>query len=387
MSIWGPLADRYEKQQPRKILALDGGGIRGVLTLEILAELEKQLKAESSLGDKFRLADFFDYIGGTSTGAIIAAGLSLGMSAEQLLTFYKEKGEAMFDKAFLLKRVKYFYNDGPLAKELKNTFGSGDIDLKSGSFKSLLLVVTMNRSTDSPWPISNNPLAQYNNPQRPDCNLRIPLYQLIRASTAAPAYFRAETLQWDKDNPEKTFVFVDGGVTPYNNPAFLMYRMATQSAYGLNWQTGEKNLLIVSVGTGSAPSPGAYDHLLETLTALPNNLMYAMQVDQDINCRTVGRCVFGAPIDRDLKDMIPMDKNGDMLALDADEKRHFLYVRYNADLSVKGLEDLGLGHIDSDDVRKMDSVKYIEQLREVGKATGKKQIDVKKHFGSFITTK
>src|SRR5688572_8660712 len=162
MSEWGPLASRYETERPRKILALDGGGIRGILTLEILLELEKQLKAELKKDDAFRLSDYFDYIGGTSTGAIIATGLSLGKSVKEMLTFYEEKGEAMFDKASLLKKVRYFYNDGPLAKELKNTFGPGDLDLKSGVFKTLLLVVTMNRSTDSPWPISNNPKAKYN---------------------------------------------------------------------------------------------------------------------------------------------------------------------------------------------------------------------------------
>lgn len=387
MSPWGPLAARYESEQPRKILSLDGGGIRGVLTLEILLQLETQLKTALNKDDSFRLSDFFDYIGGTSTGAIIAAGLSRGMSVSELLTFYENKGEAMFDKAFLLKRVKYFYNDGPLLQELKNTFGEGDIDLGSGEFKTLLLVVTMNRSTDSPWPISNNPHAKYNNPTRPDCNLRIPLYQLVRASTAAPAYFRPETLQWDPHNPEKTFVFVDGGVTPYNNPAFLLYRMATQRAYGLNWKTGEKELLIVSVGTGSAPTPGAYSHLLDTLKELPNNLMYAMQVDQDINCRTVGRCCFGAPIDRELGDMIPLDEKGEMLALDSDASRHFSYVRYNANLSEEGLRELELIHIDSDGIRQMDSVEYIGQLREVGKRVGERQVKVEKHFKHFLVKK
>jgi len=384
MSNWGSLAARYENEQPRKILSLDGGGIRGVLTLEILLELEKQLKTELKKDDSFRLSDFFDYVGGTSTGAIIAAGLSRGMSVSELLNFYEEKGEAMFDKAFLLKRVKYFYNDGPLLKELKKTFGEGDIDIKSGGFKSLLLVVTMNRSTDSPWPISNNPNARYNNATRPDCNLRIPLYQLVRASTAAPAYFRPETLQWDPTNPEKTFVFVDGGVTPYNNPSFLMYRMAAQRPYGVNWKTVEKNLLIVSVGTGSAPSPGVYNNLLDTLKELPNNLMYAMQVDQDINCRTVGRCIFGSSIDRELGDMIPLDANDEMLSLDSDASRHFSYVRYNANLSEEGLKEMGLGHIDSDDVRQMDSVEYIDKLREVGKKVGGMQVRVKEHFKNFI---
>jgi hypothetical protein len=388
MSVWGPLASRYEKDpagQQRKMLSLDGGGIRGVLTLEILAEMERQLKDKLHKDDSFRLSDYFDYIGGTSTGAIIAAGLSLGMSVQQLLDFYEEKGAAMFDKAFLLKRVKYFYNDGPLAKELKATFGDGNLQLSSGVFKCLLLIVTMNRSTDSPWPISNNPLAVFNNPDNPDCNLKIKLYQLVRASTAAPAYFRPETLQWDPDNPEKTFVFVDGGVTPYNNPAFLMYRMATQPDYRLNWQAGEDKLLIVSVGTGSSPSPGVYDNLLETLKELPNNLMYAMQTDQDINCRSIGRCTYGAPIDLEMGDLIPRatpNSSTDPLPLATNLGRAFLYARYNADLSQPGLDAMGLSHIVSDEVRQMDSVKYIDKLREVGRTAAKK-INMA-HFGSFV---
>lgn len=379
MSIWGTLAHRYELDAPgqkRKILSLDGGGIRGVLTLEILLEIETQLRQKLGKDDTFTLSDYFDYIGGTSTGAIIAAGLSLGMPVKKLIDFYQNKGEAMFDKAFLLNRVKYFYNDGPLAKELKNTFGDCSIDLDSGVFKCLLLVVTMNRSTDSPWPISNNPLAKYNDRSRADCNAKIKLYQLVRASTAAPAYFRPETLQWDANNPEKTFAFVDGGVTPYNNPAFLLYRMATQPGYKLNWQKGEDKLLIISVGTGSKPSAGVYNNLLDTLKELPNNLMYAMQVDQDINCRAIGRCTSGVEIDRELGDMIPTE------SLDSNLGRHFLYARYNADLSQNGLDALGLSNIVAEEVQQMDSVRYIDKLREVGRAASKKVS--MEHFGSFV---
>lgn len=388
---WGTLYDRYKDNgRPHKILSLDGGGMRGVLTLEILKDMEQKLKEalvdkkQLSEGDDFVLSDFFDYIGGTSTGAIIAAGLSRGMHVQQLLDFYIDKGEAMFDPAFLLNKVKYFYNEGSLLKELKNTFGDKDIDVLSGDFKTLLLVVTMNRTTDSPWPISNNPDAKYNDRKRLDCNLRIPLYQLVRASTAAPAYFKPETLQWDPGNPEKTFVFVDGGVTPYNNPAFLLYKMATQAPYKLGWKTGEKNLLIVSVGTGSAPSPGVYGNILSTLKNIPNNLMYTMQVDQDINCRTVGRCIYGAPIDREMGDLIPLDENNKVLPLENDANRHFSYIRYNADLSEEGLANLGLTGIDSDQVREMDSVKHIQDLQTIGKAVGIKQVNVAKHFANFL---
>ena len=199
MSVWGPLQQRYETNQPRKILALDGGGIRGVLTLEILAEMEKQLKQKLNKGDDFCLANYFDYIGGTSTGAIIAAGLSIGMSVQQLLDFYINKGKDMFDKNFILKRWKALYESGPLLEMLKETFGEDtDMIVRKGKYKSLLLVVTMNRSTDSPWPISNNPKAHYNDEARPDCNAKIKLFQLVRASTAAPVYFPAFTLFYNR---------------------------------------------------------------------------------------------------------------------------------------------------------------------------------------------
>lgn len=383
-NTWGNLSGRYETVKPRKILALDGGGIRGVITLEILLKLEKDLKKELGKNDDFRLADYFDYIGGTSTGAIIATGLSIGMSVQQLLDFYTKKGKDMFDKTFLLKRWRSFYESGPLLDMLKETFGADtDLDLSNGKFRSLLLVVTMNRSTDSPWPVSNNPLAKYNDKSRPDCNLKIKLYQLVRASTAAPAFFPPETLEWDKNDPSKTFVFVDGGVTPYNNPAFLMYKMATHPAYKLNWPVGEKNLLLVSVGTGSAPSEGDYGNLINTLKELPNNLMYTMQLDQDINCRLMGRCTYGAHIDREVEDMIMKEVDGSDIPLTQDTHKNFLYVRYNADLSRKGLDDLELNNISSEDIREMDSVKNIEKLRQVGSKTAQKQVKLA-HFGSFV---
>jgi uncharacterized protein len=384
MSEWGALEKRFTEKRPRKILALDGGGIRGVITLEILAEIESKLKAKLNKGNDFRLCDYFDYIGGTSTGAIIAAGLSIGMSVQELLDFYIKKGKDMFDKNFLFKQWKSLYESGPLQKMLQETFGKDtDMDITNGKFKCLLMVCAMNRSTDSPWPISNNPLAKYNALNRPDCNRKIKLFQLVRASTAAPVFFPPETLQWDPNDPSKTFVFVDGGVTPYNNPSFLLYRMATQPAYKLEWEIGEKNLLIISVGTGAAPSAGDYGNVLGVVKGLPNNLLYAMQVDQDINCRTVGRCSFGAPIDRELNDMVPMDANGNAHSMSQDTKRHFLYARYNADLSQEGLDDIGLNNIKSDHVREMDSVKYIDQLQTVGKAFGKKQVNLA-HFGSFV---
>ena len=386
MSLWGPLAERYEAERPRKLLALDGGGIRGVLTLEVLIKIEEMLAEATGQGKEFRLCDFFDYIGGTSTGAIIAAGLARGMSARQLLEFYRRTGPAMFDKAFLLQRLKSLYKSEPLAQELKKTFGE-KTNLLPENLRCLLLVVTRNVTTDSPWPVSSNPLAKYNRPDRKDCNLKIPLWQLVRASTAAPVYFPPEVLPWDPEDERKTFVFVDGGVTPYNNPAFLLFRLATQAPYRLNWKTGERNLLLISVGTGAAPqldsdllSPSK-NHL-SNLVGLPGALMYGALVDQDINCRVFGRCVYGAPIDREMGDLIPRDEDQRPVPLAKDLGRAFLYTRYNADLGREGLDAMGLNDIDPEQVGQLDSVKYIDALSRVGQRLAEEVR--REHFGSFI---
>ena len=180
---WGKLAQRYEKPAPRRrLLALDGGGIRGLITLEILARMEQLLAASTGLGKEFRLCAFFDYIGGTSTGAIIAAGLARGMTVDDLMTFYMDNGKAMFDSAALMLRWKTKFKSDILADQLKTVFGP-KTNLLPRNLESLLLIVTRNITTDSPWPISSNPFARYNDLERDDCNLRIPLWQLIRAST------------------------------------------------------------------------------------------------------------------------------------------------------------------------------------------------------------
>src|SRR6476646_4443792 len=91
-----------ENAPPYKLLALDGGGIRGVLTLEILREIEGTLQQELGRDDSFVLSDYFDYVAGTSTGAIIATFISLGWRVADILKFYVEAGPAMFDRASVL---------------------------------------------------------------------------------------------------------------------------------------------------------------------------------------------------------------------------------------------------------------------------------------------
>ncbi len=150
--------ERLEASGQKKILALDGGGIRGALTIEVLAGIEKMLR--DHYGDEnLVLADFFDFVGGTSTGAILAASIAKGMTMSALRGFYEDSGSAMFDKASLLRRFHYKYADEALAKELQRIFGS-DTMLGSDSLKTVLLMVMRNATTDSPWPVSTGWLAR-----------------------------------------------------------------------------------------------------------------------------------------------------------------------------------------------------------------------------------
>ena len=76
-------AERWEPNGRKRILSLDGGGVRGALSLGVLESVERLVRERLGREDA-RLCDYFDLIAGTSTGSIIAAGLALGMSVEEL---------------------------------------------------------------------------------------------------------------------------------------------------------------------------------------------------------------------------------------------------------------------------------------------------------------
>lgn len=391
------LQQRIDAPGPKKILACDGGGILGLMSVEILARLEAELRARSGRPGLV-LADYFDFACGTSTGAIIAACVSAGMSMDAVRQFYVDSGAQMFDEASLLKRLRYAYNDEPLAAklrtELNRALGCGEaeppVTLGDGRLRTVLMMVMRNHNTDSPWFVWNNPRAHYNQRVRPDgtprldCNLDLPLWQLVRASTAAPTFFPPEVITFAEGTPrEYRFIFVDGGVTTYNNPAFMAFQMATASPYRLGWQTGPRELLIVSVGTGNAPKlrpdiKARQMHLLHAATSVPGALMNAAAAGWDMACRLLGECRFGAPIDREFGAMQAVPGAANFTG-----PKLFSYVRYDADVSAAGLAALGLADIDPDSVQMMDSVEHIEAIQRVGRAYAQRHVTLD-HLASFV---
>jgi len=246
-----PILTRMRQPGPKKILACDGGGIRGLISVEILARLEAKLRYHFAQPDLL-LGDYFDFICGTSTGAIIASCLSSGMDMATIRNFYLDHGVSMFERARWYLQLHEKYEAEPLAGILRQAFynqlqghpseqqdGDAVVELGDRRLKGLLMLMLRNHSSDSPWPVCNNPLARYNKPDRKDCNLRLPLWQLVRASTAAPTFFPPEVVTLAPGTSEEySFVFVDGGMTTYNNPAWMAVQMATASPYRINWRTG-----------------------------------------------------------------------------------------------------------------------------------------------------
>ena len=367
-----PLLERMDRPGPKRLLAIDGGGIRGLIAIEILAGIEAALRTRLGAGPEWVLADWFDYIGGTSTGAMVAAGLALGMPVAEVRRFFVEQGRAMFGRARALHRLRYRYEAGPLAQALRDAFGT-DRTLGSPDLRTLLTVVLRNATTDSPWPLSSNPRARYNARALPDCNLDLPLWQIVRASTAAPTFFPAETVQI---GPSR-FVFEDGGITPYNNPAFLLFLMATSAPYRLCWPTGADRLLLVSVGTGTVPQANAALRadrmgLLYQAGAVPRALMYSALNGQDLMCRMFGDTRAGPPLDGEVGDLL----GGSGLP------PLFTYLRYNADLTRRGLDALGLPDIAAADVQRLDGVQHMDALGTLGRAVAAAQLRAE-HFAGF----
>lgn len=322
--------------QPKRILALDGGGLRGILTLAILQRIETILRERHGNAAAFRLCHYFDLVAGTSTGAIIAATISLGWTVEQIRQKYMELGMRVFEKTFFRQGVlRAKYDAGGLVAELQNVYGA-DTTLGSDTIQTGLLVVAKRIDTGSWWPISNNPRGTYfaARPGGTIGNGEYPLWQVVRASTAAPSFFDPETITIASRPDAKPVVgeFVDGGVSPFNNPALMAFMYTTMDGYRIGWPKGADKLFLVSVGTGmSDPSvthsriaaKGALDALL--------SLMEDCASLQEILLQWMSSSTTARPIDRELGNL-SQDLVGSVPALS--------YLRYNVDLTVANVQAL-----------------------------------------------
>ena len=205
-------------------ITIDGGGLKGVIVTRAMAMLEEHLG--QSISQVVSLA------AGTSTGSIISAGITAGLSARQLFELYCGLAEDVFRKSWrtwFWPLTRYRYSFEPLEKMLRQQIG----EMTMGEFwteeKQTDLVITAfdlvtNRTRFiKPWK------AEYKD---------WPVVKAVLASCCVPTYF-----------PPVEGRYVDGGVGSYSNPCYLA---AYELLFCLGWRPSETTL--ISLGTGRSPN-------------------------------------------------------------------------------------------------------------------------------------
>ena len=366
--------EHFQAPGPKRILGLDGGGLRGILTLGFLQRIEQILRDRYDGEPSFRLCHYFDLIAGTSTGAIIAAALATGMGVEDLIGQYQKLGREVFKKGWFRKGVvRARYDEKTLITHLKRVLGE-DRTLGDESLQTGLLIMTKRLDTGSPWPLGNNPQGHYFKAKPSDVwisNADYPLWQVVRASTAAPSYFDPEAITIAAEEGKKDVLgtFVDGGVSPFNNPSLQAFMYATVDGYRVNWKTGPKQLLLVSVGTGASdpsrtPSKLAAEGALKALFSLMDDCASLVEtMMQWISSSPTARI-----IDREVGDL-----RNDLLA----SAPLLSYLRYNVTLSEQeaGALHPRLSSSQIASLGEMDNPDNLDALLELGKAAAEQKVN------------
>jgi hypothetical protein len=343
----------------KRILAIDGGGIRGIFALQILSRIEELFRREQNRPELV-LADVFDMFAGTSTGAIIATLLSWGKTAAEIEKLYVNYSAAMFCREKWFHRLRCKYRADAISKFFREHLSEDDSGqspalLGSKRLRTKLLMVMRNASTGGTWIVTNHPDSPFNDSSQLNCDLKLPLWQLLRATTAAPTFFPPEQIAVG----EHSFLFVDGAVTPFANPALIAVLTATMPQYRICWPTGRDSMHVISVGTGlfharlppkNADRINYWDQLRFVIPAI----VTTTSIEQDLTCRIMGDCVYGHPLDVVIGDL-------EAPSLFAQNEQKFTYVRYDQALDAPELA--AARPLRSE----MDNLQLIPSLQAIGR--------------------
>jgi hypothetical protein len=204
-------------------IAIDGGGIRGLIVARALVLLEEQLGRSSH--EIFRLA------AGTSTGSIISAGIAAGLTAARLTELYTSLGQTIFRRSWrtaFWPLTRYRYPPEPLRQALEQQLGAitmGDFWRQSPPTDVVITAFDL---------VSNH--TCFIKPYKPEY-ADWPVSKAVLASSSVPTYF-----------PPVEGRYVDGGLGSYANPCYLA---AYELRFALGWSPAETTL--ISLGTGREP--------------------------------------------------------------------------------------------------------------------------------------
>lgn len=221
-----------------KVLALNGGGVRGLFTITLLAELEAIIEKREKR-ENVKIGDYFDLITGTSIGGILALGLASGKSAREL----KQAFEAHAQQIFPLKRYKQkkwwnllrrsAYESQPLYDAVKNMIGDS---IKFEDLNTRVMVTSVNLSTGKPkfFKTPHNPMFTVDG--------EIKLIDAAMATSAAPTYFKPHYIE------KLNNYFADGGLVA-NNPSFIGIREVLIDMQADFPNAKPQDLKVLNVGT------------------------------------------------------------------------------------------------------------------------------------------
>lgn len=347
--------------------------MRGALTIAFLERIELLLGEGAKQGRPAQLSERFDLIGGTSTGAIIATAIALGLTLKEIKDFYFTMAPRVFRRSpFRLKMLQSAFDSHALKKEIDQILGTRR--LGSPDLLTNLAIVTKRMDTGSAWIVTNNPNSKYWEDAEDHSyigNRHYRLADLVRASTAAPYYFAPHEIEITEGEPPG--LFIDGGVSPHNNPALALFQLATIPAYGFGWAVGQENLLIISIGTGTW-----CDRLARTrawrLPAIALALQALKSVVADASSQVLTTMqVLG----RTDTPWVINSEIGDLRGVLLPEKPLFTFQRYDVRLDREFLrQELGisLSEAEMSALRMMENAASIPVLYEIGRVAAEKLI-------------
>ncbi len=209
-----------------QILALDGGGLKGIFSAAVLAGLEQDTGRP--------ILDHFDLVTGTSTGGIIALALGAGLSPRQIVEFYVTERHQIFPNRYGHRALRQLFaakhNPNNLQAALRRVFG----ETLLGDSRVPLVIPTYNLGDDDVY------LFKTPHVERLKRDWRVPMWQVAMATSAAPTFFPAFCLPSDKVR------LIDGGVWA-NNPAMV----GVTEAVSL-FEMPLDRIRVLSLGTTSA---------------------------------------------------------------------------------------------------------------------------------------
>lgn len=278
----------YKGGRRFRILALDGGGMRGVFTSAVLS----RLASLPNCGGGRDLIEHFDLIAGTSTGGIVALGLALGKTPQDMLDFYLNRGSKIFPKRTILSQLfKPKHDAAVLEKHLRDVFK----DSRLGQSKVRLVIPTTKAEAGAAWAITTP-----HHLKRAEFE-EFPFVEAALATSAAPTFFKAAGHETDI---AKSYFF-DGGMWA-NNPVMPAIAEAVSVL-----STPVDRIEILSIGTLSYAN--SFEKVYEKGLfgwAIPVSKLFmdAQQSGSDFVARTMLSDARILRITRNLNHVIGLDK-------------------------------------------------------------------------------